>query len=418
MKVQFFLHLFSFFIFFVLLVQCKTHPIDIQGLQNLKNGINPKSISPGSCLNSWNFSIDPCDHIFTDRFTCGFRCDLIISGFYRVTEISLDQAGYSGSLPNSFTLPHLEILDMSYNSLSGSIPNSFSNLTRLRRLSLSKNSFTGPITSSIGSLFRLQELFLDNNKFTGSIPKSFNGLINLNRFELQQNNISGELPNLNQLRNLISLDLSNNRLAGNFFTVNLPDSMIELSVRNNYLHGEFPLNFEELKFLQVLDLSHNLLSGRIPAVLFHHSSLQQLTLSYNNFTFLQEPEDLGLRSKLIAIDLSYNNLHGLLPAFMASMPELSVLNLEHNKFNGVIPIQYAVKVLVPRNHTASFERLLLGGNYLFGPIPGPLLSLKPGSGNVSLVDNCLYKCPDSVYICHGVHQKSLLDCKKFGPMIP
>ncbi|WMV27694.1 hypothetical protein MTR67_021079 [Solanum verrucosum] len=338
MKVQFFLHLFSFFNFFVLLAQCKTHPIDIQGLQNLKNGINPKSIKPGSCLNSWNFSIDPCDHIFTDRFTCGFRCDLIVSGFYRVTEISLDQAGYSGSLPNSFNLPHLEILDMSYNSLSGSIPNSFSNLTRLRRLSLSKNSFTGPVTSSIGSLSRLQELFLDNNKFTGSIPESFNGLINLNRFELQQNNISGDLPDLNQLINLIFLDLSNNRLAGNFFRTNLPDSMIELSIRNNCLHGEFPLNFEELKFLQVLDLIHNLFSGMIPAGLFHHSSLQQLTLSYNNFTFLQVPEDLVLRSKLIAIDLSYNNLHGLLPAFMASMPELSALNLEHNKFTGVIPI--------------------------------------------------------------------------------
>ncbi|MCD7459085.1 hypothetical protein HAX54_040047 [Datura stramonium] len=199
--------------------QCETHPTDIQGLQVLKNGVNPKSISPGSCLSSWNFSVDPCDYIFTDRFTCGFRCDLIVSGFYRVTEISLDQAGYAGLLPNSssWNLPHLEVLDMSYNSLSGPIPNSLSNLTRLRRLSLSKNSFTGKIPSSVGSLLRLQELFLDNNKLTGSIPKSFNGLVNLKRLELQQNNISGELPDLNQLRNLILLDLSDNSLAGNFF---------------------------------------------------------------------------------------------------------------------------------------------------------------------------------------------------------
>ncbi|MCE3216478.1 hypothetical protein HAX54_006664, partial [Datura stramonium] len=400
--------------------QCETHPTDIQGLQVLKNGVNPKSISPGSCLSSWNFSVDPCDYIFTDRFTCGFRCDLIVSGFYRVTEISLDQAGYAGLLPNSssWNLPHLEVLDMSYNSLSGPIPNSLSNLTRLRRLSLSKNSFTGKIPSSVGSLLRLQELFLDNNKLTGSIPKSFNGLVNLKRLELQQNNISGELPDLNQLRNLIFLDLSDNSLAGNFFMTSFPNSIIELSLRNNYLYGEFPLNIGELRFLQVLDLSHNLLSGMIPSVLFHHSSLQQLTLSYNKFTFLQVPEDLGFRSKLIAIDLSYNNLHGFLPAFMASMPELSALNLEHNKFTGMIPTQYAVKVVVPRSHTASFERLLLGGNYLFGPIPGPLLSLKPGSVNVSLVDNCLYMCPDTLYICHGGNQKSLLDCKKFGPMIP
>lgn len=98
------------------------------------------------------------------------------------------------------------------------------------------------------------------------------------------------------------------------------------------------------------------------------------------------------------------------------MPELSALNLEHNKFFGMIPIQYAIKVVVPRNHTTSLERLLLGGNYLFGPIPGPLLGLKPGSSNISLVDNCLYMCPDTVYICHGGYQKSFLDCKMFGPM--
>nr|XP_018631567.1 LRR receptor-like serine/threonine-protein kinase GSO1 [Nicotiana tomentosiformis] len=398
--------------------KCKTHPTDIQGLQHLKNGINPNSISSGSCLSSWNFTVDPCDNIFSDRFTCGFRCDLIVSGFYRVTEISLDQAGYSGSLCIT-NLPHLEVLDMSYNLLSGLIPHSLSNLTRLRRLSLSKNSFTGKIPSSIGSLLRLQELFLDNNNLTGSIPRSFNGFVNLNRLELQHNNITGDLPIFYQLRNLFFLDLSDNRITGNFFTTRFSKSIIELSLRNNYLNGEFPLNVGELKFLQVLDLSHNLLSGIIPSVLFYHSSLQQLTLSYNNFTLLQVPEDLRYRSnKLIAIDLSCNNLHGFLPAFMASMPKLSALNLEHNKFSGMIPTQYAVKVVVPRNNTSSFERLLLGGNYLFGPIPGPLLGLKPGSVNVSLVDNCLYMCPNTLYICHGGNQKSFLDCKKFRPMIP
>ncbi|KAF3646731.1 putative aldehyde dehydrogenase family 3 member F1 [Capsicum annuum] len=421
MKVHLFLQLFSYFIFFTLLAQSKTHPTDIQGLQHLKNAMNPNSISPGSCLSSWNFTLDPCDHIFTDRFTCGFRCDLIDSGFYRVTEISLDQAGYSGSLPTSLNLPHLEVLDMSFNSLSGSIPNSISNLTRLRRLSLSKNSVTGEITASIGTLLYLQELYLDNNKLTSSIPKSINRLVNLKRLELQQNNISGELPDLTQLKNLMFVDLSDNRLTGNVFTLftsTFSNSIVELSARNNYLCGEFPLIIGELKFLQVLDLSHNLLSGVVPAALFQHPSLQQLTLSHNNLTFLQMPKDLEFGNKLIAVDLSCNNLHGGLPAFMAAMPELSTLNLEHNKFSGMIPLQYAVKVVGPKKATALFERLLLGWNYLYGPIPGPLLGLRPGSVNVSLVGNCLFMCPNALYICHGGNQKSFLDCKKFGPRIP
>ncbi|XWS24436.1 hypothetical protein CRYUN_Cryun28dG0101900 [Craigia yunnanensis] len=103
---------------------------------------------------------------------------------------------------------------------------------------------------------------------------------------------------------------------------------------------------------------------------------------------------------------------------MASMPKLAALSLEHNKFTGMISTQYAVKAAIPGNNTSSFERLLLGGNYLFGPIPGPLFGLKPGSAEVSLVDNCLYRCPATLFFCRGADQKSSVDCKSFGPAIP
>ncbi|KAI3464885.1 hypothetical protein Pfo_021548 [Paulownia fortunei] len=402
----------------IIVVNSKTHPDDIRILKQLKNGFDPKSISPGSCLRSWDFSVDPCDHIFSDRFTCGFRCDLIVSGSYRVTEITLDQAGYSGSLSHiSFILPYLQTLDLSYNSLSGSIPGSLSNLTLLHRLSLSENFFTGSIPSSLGSLSRLQELYLDNNRLTGSIPSSFNLLVSLKRLELQQNNLSGDLPDLSQLRNLYYLDLSDNLISDKVLEI-LPPSIIELSFRNNCLRGDFNVNVAELRFLQVLDLSHNELNGMIPSLLFDHPSLQQLTISHNNFTFLQAPNNMGLTSGLVAVDLSYNELHGLLPAFMACMPKLSALSLEHNKFTGMIPAQYAMKAVVPGPRTATFQRLLLGGNYLFGPIPGQFMGLKPGTVNVSLVDNCLYRCPDTLFFCQGGDQKSLVDCKSFGPIIP
>ncbi|PIN23419.1 Leucine-rich repeat (LRR) protein associated with apoptosis in muscle tissue [Handroanthus impetiginosus] len=408
-----------FLLIHIIFVNSKTHPDDIQVLKQLKNGIDPNSISSGSCLSSWDFSLDPCDRIFTDRFTCGFRCDLIVSGSYRVTEITLDQAGYSGSLSHiSFNLPYLDTLDLSYNSLSGSIPVSLTNLTLLHRLSLSKNSFSGSIPPSLGLLSRLQELYLDNNLLTGSIPPSFNRLVSLKRLELQQNNLSGELPNLSQLRNLYYLDLSDNIISGQVLEKIMPLSIIELSFRNNSLRDEFNVNVAELRFLQVLDLSYNKLNGMIPSFLFDHPSLQQLTISNNKFRFLQAPTNMGLTSGLVAIDLSYNELHGLLPAFMAWMPKLSALSLEHNKFTGMIPPEYARKTVVPGRGTAPFRRLLLGGNYLFGPIPGQLMALKPGSVTVSLVDNCLNRCPDSFFFCQGADQKSLVDCKNFGPAIP
>ncbi|KAL2249790.1 UNVERIFIED_CONTAM: hypothetical protein Sindi_2452700 [Sesamum indicum] len=247
--------------------------------------------------------------------------DLIVSALHRVTEITLDQAGYPGSLSHvSFNLPYLQTLDLSYNSLSGSIPVSLSNLTLLHRLSLSKNSFTGSIPLSLGELTRLQELYLDNNRLTGSIPASFNLLVSLKRLELQQNNLCGELPDLSQLRNLNYLDLSDNLISGEAVEI-LPLSVIEISYRNNSLSGDLNVNIAELRCLQVLDLSYNELTGTIPSLLFDHPSLQQLTISHNNFRFLQAPaSNMGLTSGLVAVDLSYNELHGLLPAFMAWMP--------------------------------------------------------------------------------------------------
>lgn len=125
---------------------------------------------------------------------------------------------------------------------------------------------------------------------------------------------------------------------------------------------------------------------------------------------------MGVRSRLVAVDLSYNELHGALPAFMAWMPELSALSLEHNKLSGTIPVEYGLKAAGRGAGTASFERLLLGGNYLLGPIPVPFMGLKPGSVNVSLVGNCVYRCPDSLFFCRGGNQKSLLECERFRPL--
>ena len=45
---------------------------DIKVLKELKNGLDPSSVSSGSCVTSWDFTVDPCDNLFSDRFTCGF----------------------------------------------------------------------------------------------------------------------------------------------------------------------------------------------------------------------------------------------------------------------------------------------------------------------------------------------------------
>ncbi|GAB4847493.1 hypothetical protein Ancab_026551 [Ancistrocladus abbreviatus] len=397
----------------------KTYWRDIQVLRQLKQSVDPQSVIPGSCLSSWDFSFDPCDSQFSQKFSCGFSCDVASEGgISRVTELALDQAGYSGSLSSAYwNLPFLTSVDLSGNNFSGSIPDSFSKLTRLRRLTLSRNSLSGYIPDSLGSLSRLEELYLDNNVLQGQIPTSFNGLVNLKRLEIQGNRLSGEFPQLTEVTSLYFLDASDNGISGGV-PVNFPASLVEISMRSNNLQGHIPESINNLEFLQVLDLSHNQLSGSVPASLFTHPSLQQLTLSSNHLSSIKVPGDLGSRSGLVAIDLSNNELVGLLPGFMGLMPKLSALSLENNKFTGLIPTQYAVKTVIPEPGIAPFERLLLGGNYLIEPIPGPFLGLKPGSANVNVVDNCLFRCPNTFFFCQGGAQKSLMECRRFAPLIP
>ncbi|XP_031264571.1 probable inactive leucine-rich repeat receptor kinase XIAO [Pistacia vera] len=403
----------------LVIVESKTYWADVEVLKELKNSLDPKSVTPGSCLSSWDFSVDPCDNLFSEKFTCGFRCDLVVSKLSRVTELSLDQAGYSGSLSSvSWNLPCLETLDLSNNYFSGFIPDSLSNLTRLIRLGLSRNVFSGAIPASIGSLSRLEELYLDNNNIEGRIPASFNGLSSLKRLEIQSNKFTGEFPELSSLKNLYFLDASDNAISGQV-PATLPSSLVQISMRNNKLEGTVPESLKYLTSLQVMDLSNNKLSGSVPLFIFNHPSLQQLTLSFNHFTSLQSPSILTtVQSQLISVDLSNNELRGLLPLFLGLMPTLSALSLENNQFTGMIPSQYAIKVVKPGSGVAPFERLLLGGNYLFGPIPGLLMGLQPGSANIRLADNCLYRCSFSFFFCQGGDQKSLSECKRFIPGIP
>lgn len=376
-------------------------------------------MSPGSCLSSWDFTLDPCDNLYSDTFTCGFRCDMLTSNASRVTELALDQAGYSGSLtPNSWNLPYLQTLDLSNNFFTGPIPNSFSNLTRLQKLTLSSNSFTNSVPDSIGLLINLEELSLDNNNLQGTIPLSLNGLKNLKRLQIQSNKLTDEFPELTQLSQLVFLDASKNAISGNI-PFHFPPSLIEIIMRNNQIQGNIPENFlRNLSNLQVLDLSHNKLTESIPASLLTHQSLQQLILSYNNLQSILSPVKSKFYSELVEIDLSNNNIHGFLPGFMGRMPKLSALSLEKNKLSGMIPTQYAVKAVFPGKGTVPFQRLLLGGNYLLGGIPGPLTGLKSGSVNVNLGDNCLYRCPVIFFFCQSGSQKTFTECKNFGPVIP
>ncbi|PKA46507.1 inactive leucine-rich repeat receptor-like protein kinase [Apostasia shenzhenica] len=395
-----------------------TFPGDIAALKAVIAALDSSSFPAGSCLSSWDFSLDPCTSAFGPNFTCGLRCDAVSGDglFARITDLSLDGAGYSGSLsPLLWSLPFLQSLDLSNNRLSGPIPppRTAGLPPLLRRLSLSRNSLSGDVPC-FHPAPSLQELYLDGNRFSGPIPSSLPS--SLRRLELQSNGLSGELPDLTQLSNLYFLDASDNALSGPFPSA-LPPSLVELSLRNNLLAGDLPSTaITALPALQVLDLSHNVLVGAVPAAAFDHPALEQLTLARNSFEWVEEPADGGTGSPMVALDLGHNRLAGLLPEFLGSMPHLAALVLENNRFTGLIPAQYAMRA--SGGGGVPFGRLLLAGNYLYGPIPSLFQGMKEGTAMVSLADNCLFRCPEELFFCAGAEQKPSATCRNANPMIP
>ncbi|KAF6176214.1 hypothetical protein GIB67_023505 [Kingdonia uniflora] len=98
------------------------------------------------------------------------------------------------------TLKLVTIMDLSYNSLSGEIPQEITSLLGLRQLLLSNNHFTGKIPEKIDDMVLLENLNLSRNQLTGVIPQSISRLTSLNQLNLSYNNLSGEIPTGPQLQ--------------------------------------------------------------------------------------------------------------------------------------------------------------------------------------------------------------------------
>ncbi|KAF8766047.1 hypothetical protein HU200_007892 [Digitaria exilis] len=90
-------------------------------------------------------------------------------------------------------------LDLSYNSLTGTIPASLGNMSYLKVLNLGHNDLTGAIPDAFTGLKMIGSLDLSHNHLTGGIPQGF-GLLNfLDDFDVSNNNLTGEIPTSGQI---------------------------------------------------------------------------------------------------------------------------------------------------------------------------------------------------------------------------
>ncbi|XP_050260027.1 receptor-like protein EIX2 [Quercus robur] len=262
-----------------------------------------------------------------------------------------------GEIPDCWKYGHnLIALNLANNNLSGQIPYSMGQLIRLNTLRLENNILSGEVPLALKTCTELTALYLANNRLLGNVPTWISeNLQKLKFLSLRSNSFSGNIPmQLCQLQHLNFLDLSSNNLSGAIPPCAFPSMVIALvdtnpdmsypymaysdSVKLTFNSREFirHRNFHYL-FSNILDLSSNNLSGKIPTEVMSLYGLIVLNLSRNHLVG-PIPPNIGEMANLEALDLSRNHLSCTMPASMTNLSFLSYLNISHNSLSGKIPL--------------------------------------------------------------------------------
>ncbi|KAM7528626.1 hypothetical protein LguiB_032036 [Lonicera macranthoides] len=337
----------------------------------------------------------PQTSIYVDYSSNFFNSSIPIDIGYNLTFaylFSIANNNLTGTIPISIcNASYLEVLDMSNNSLSGSMPwclIGWSDKT-LGVLNLGKNQLSGNISGIFQETCGLKTLDLHENLLEGNVPESLANCTELEVLNLGHNRINDTFPCfLSNSSNLHVLVLRSNMfhggihcpgvnqswpnlqiidIASNYFTGHLvPKQFLnwkammhaagDLKTKANHLRFKVP-NYIELyyqdtvtitnkgqqmelvKILTIftaIDFSNNYFEGDVPETIGELKSLYFLNLSHNSLTG-SIPPLFGNLKELESLDLSVNKLIGKIPLELASLTFLSVLNLSYNKLTGKIP---------------------------------------------------------------------------------
>ncbi|XP_048127719.1 receptor-like protein 7 isoform X2 [Rhodamnia argentea] len=303
--------------------------------------------------------------------------------------LDLSHNNLSGNIPDCLVMGPLKVLNLRNNALDGSIiPKSICKAEYLEVLDLSHNNLTGNIPDCL-MMESLKVLNLRNNALDGSII-NFPGTCGLKTLDLSGNRLQGKLPkSLANCTAMEVLDIGNNQID-DVFPCQLKSiaSLQVLVLRSNKFHGGVgcPGTAGTWKMLQIVDISSNNFSGKVPAQCLASWEAMKANVNFNHiqYPFLrltglyyQDTVSVtikGLQVELVkiltlftSIDFSCNNLDGPIPETLGDLKALYVLNLSNNGFSGPIPPSLG--------NLQQLESLDLSRNDLSGTIPTQLSDL-------------------------------------------
>ncbi|KAH9317498.1 hypothetical protein KI387_019267 [Taxus chinensis] len=186
----------------------------------------------------------------------------------------------------------------------------------LGMLDVSWNQLSGGIPDSLGELQQLRRLVLHHNRFSGAIPVGLSRCPNLELVDFSHNELEGNIP-------------------GEFLT-SLKNIQFYLNLSWNVFEGPLPKEISTIVSAQAIDISGNKLGEEIPGILGNCIALEHLNLSHNSFSG-PIPDALGKLKYLQDIDLSSNFLSGAIPMSLRQLKVLGYINLCFNNLSGSIP---------------------------------------------------------------------------------
>ncbi|KAL8094087.1 hypothetical protein AgCh_035822 [Apium graveolens] len=234
----------------------------------------------------------------------------------------------------------LQVFTCSNNLINGSIPESFLKLVSLTTLDFSSNNFSGVLDIEIfARLEYLETLVLSYNSLSLRVTSTTMLPPQIMTLGLSSCKIKEFTHFLGTAENLKYLDLSNNQIHGE-----IPQGIGMGKFYNLDLSGNFlTCGIENLSwdFLEYLNLQPNILNGSLPDSICNSTSLNVLNLSHNNLSGVLPACSRSLDYTLSVLDVRMNSIRGSIPSTLSNFRKLRSLNLYANKLEGTIPRSFA-----------------------------------------------------------------------------
>ena len=268
--------------------------------------------------NHYYYAKNPTYKVFVSNFTCPSECTCAFHNFFieehcrnKVSRILINypsdvrfllwlQQNIQIIETNAFARfrnSRLEVLNVAENGVSDIKPGIFEGLQQLLLLSLDGNALTVIKAMVFKELVSLETLDLDNNQIY-LLQKDWSyGLDNLRNMWLKKNHlVQLHSYTFTYLYNLLVLDMSYNMITNleqNVF--NPVKSLVNLFLNVNKLTS-FDVEPTDLHFLQVLNLSSNVLNAISPTLFQDRDNMNTFDLTNNSLKLVTKRSFMHMRN--------------------------------------------------------------------------------------------------------------------------